>query len=208
MTMRRTEAMTIITRVLRQPVEGVPAADLIYGRALAHIEDPAPDGPKPWAMQVDMLALRIAAQLPLTDDTEQESPLARAEQESPLARAEDAKRARDLGRELGTLMEADHQLTSAPWHPVRPGDMVHIHYEQAGGTAAFGETYVIGDAGDGLLSMELVGHTLPGEQPAEGMVGCFAGVADDPLYEAWFEAGPHRLAIVRDGRVVHNGSAR
>lgn len=62
--MRRTEAMKIITRVLKQPVEGVAAADLIYGRALPHIEAPGPEAPQPWAMQVDMLALKIAAQLP------------------------------------------------------------------------------------------------------------------------------------------------
>ncbi|WP_190232705.1 hypothetical protein, partial [Streptomyces umbrinus] len=30
---------------------------------------------------------------------------------------------------------------------------------------------------------------------------------EEPLYEAWFEAGPQRLTIVRDGRVVHDGAA-
>jgi hypothetical protein len=130
---------------------------------------------------------------------------------SPRARAEDAKRARDLVGELGALTDADSRLTSAPWYPVRPGDLVHVHYEQAGAFPAFGETYIVGDAGDGLLGMQLLAHTLPAAvdpAEAEGMAGCFASEAsDDPLYEAWFEAGPQRLTIVRDGRPVHIGGA-
>lgn len=134
---------------------------------------------------------------------------------SPLAQAEDAKRARDLAGEVGALMAADQELTSAPWHPVRPGDLVHVAYEQVGEMQAFGETYIVREAIDeslrplnGLLSMEPLADTLPNSVEAEGMTGCFAVVADDPLYEAWFEAGPHRLTIVRDGRVVHGGGAR
>jgi len=135
-------------------------------------------------------------------------------QTSPLVQAQDAKRARDLGGEIGALTAADHELTSAPWYPVRPGDLIHVHYrrERAGQMPAFGETYIVGDAGDGLLSMQLLANTFPDSVDqflASGMVGCFAvEAADDPLYEAWFEAGPHRLAIVRDGRVVHDGGAR
>jgi len=194
--MRRTEALKIITRVLKQPVEGVAAADLIYGRALPHIEAPT-EAPEPWAMQVDVLALRIVAQLPLDDS-----------QESPLAQAEDAKRRRDIGGEIAALQAGHDLLTSAPWYPARPGDLVHVHYEQAGEMGAFGETYIVGDAGDGLLGMKLLAHTLPEASDAEGMAGCFATEAsDEPLYEAWFEAGPHRLTIVRDGRPVHVGGA-
>lgn len=198
--MHRTEALKIITRVLKQPVDDVAAADLIYGRALAHIEDPASDAPKPWAMQVDVLALRIAAQLPLTDDT----------QSSPLAQAEDAKRRRDLPGELGALMQAGNALESAPWYPCRRGDVVLVHYEAVSTFPAFGETYVVDDAGDGLLSMKLLAHSLPeGTEHAESMTGCFeAEAADCPVYELWFEAGPHRLTIVRDGRPVHLGGAR
>ncbi|MDX2700341.1 hypothetical protein [Streptomyces ipomoeae] len=202
-TLSRTEALKAITRVLKQPVDDVAAADLIYGRALAHIKDPQ-EAAKPWAMQVDVLALRIARALPLTDDSGQRS---------PLAQAEDAKRRRDLTGELGVLMSAGQALESAPWYPCRPGDLVHVHYEAVGDVPlvpAFGETYVIGDAGDGLLSMKFLAHSLPeGTEYAEGMVGCFAAeAADCPVYELWFEAGPHRLTIVRDGRVVHNGGAR
>ncbi|MFJ9381855.1 hypothetical protein [Streptomyces sp. NPDC101455] len=197
--MRRTEALKIITRVLKQPVEDVPAADLIYGRALAHIESPSPQAPQPWAMQVDVLALKIAAQLPLTHD----------EQLSPLAQAEDAKRARDLVGEVGILMSAGADLESAPWHPVRPGDLVHVHYETGGRSDAFGETYIVAAGQHGFLSMQLLAHTLPEGEDTAGLVGCFAVEDDpDPLMELWFEAGPHRLTIVRDGRPVHIGGAR
>ena len=194
--MRRTEALKAITRVLKQPVENVTAADLIYGRALAHIEDPAAQDIKPWAMQVDMLALKIAAQLPLDDDR------------SPLARAEDAKRARDIVGEVEALNSGYTALTKASWYPARPGDMVHVHYEQAGEMAAFGETYLVSAGSGGFLSMQLLAHTLPEDTEfLDGMVGCFA-VDDDPepLTELWMEAGPHRLTIVRDGRPVHIGS--
>jgi hypothetical protein len=200
--MRRTEALKIITRVLKQPVPDVPAADLIYGRALVPIESPSPEAaPQPWAMQADVLAMKIAAQLPLVDDSEQQS---------PLAQAEDAKRRRDIHGEIDALMRGGTDLAAAPWQPARLGDLVHIAYEQAGDFPAFGETYLVGDAGDGLLSLQLLAHTCPlMDDELQGSVGCFAVEAsDEPLYEAWFEAGPHRLTIVRDGRVVHHGGAR
>lgn len=137
---------------------------------------------------------------------------------SPLAQAGDAKRARDLGGELGALTAADHELTSPAWYPVRPGDLVHVHYghASAGQTPAFGETYIISHAGEpghavgGLLDMQLLAHTLPATvDDAEGLTGCFAvEAADDPLYELWFEVGAHLLTIVRDGCVVHNGGAK
>lgn len=197
--MRRTEAMKIISRVLRQPGKDMARADVIYGYPASFVQGAA-EGPKPWGMEVTMLALRIAAELPLTDEA--------AEQLSPLARAEDAKRRRDLGGELAALSQGGEQLTSAPWYPLRPGDLVHLAYEQAGSMAAFGETYLVGDAGDGLLSMKMLAHNAPGEDAA-GMVGCFAvESADCPVYELWFEAGPQRLTIVRDGCAVHVGGAR
>lgn len=265
--MRRTEALKIITRVLKQPVDDVPAADLIYGRALAHIEAPGPETPKPWAMQVDVLALRIAAQLDLDEAERGRSTAGRTmliacalrdlipgadpaclsvevketlsvtgcvsntwsgtpdglaeriaaavwgdagQEASPLAQAEDAKRARDLVGEVGILMSAGADLESAPWHPVRPGDLVHVHYETAGTAGTFGETYMVAAGQHGFLSMQLLAHTLPeGTEFLDGMVGNFAVEDDpDPLMELWFEAGPHRLTIVRDGRPVHIGGAR
>ncbi len=197
--MRRTEALKIITRVLRQPVDTVPTADLISGHPLAAFDPDATDRPKPWAMQVDVLALKIAAQLPLADDAEQ----------SPLARAEDAKRRRDLGAELAALQPGHADLTSAPWYPSRPGDVVHVHYEAGGLSDAFGETYRITAGADGFLSMQLLCHTLPDTEDLDGLVGCFAVEDDpDPLSDLWFEAGPHRLTIVRDGRPVHTWGVR
>ncbi|MDX2681073.1 hypothetical protein [Streptomyces soliscabiei] len=138
---------------------------------------------------------------------------ARTENVSPLAQAEDAKRRRDLGGELGALMQAGAALESAPWYPCRPGDLVHVHHPAVGDVPlvpAWGETYIVGDAGDGLMSLQLLAHTLPDTTPhADGMTGCYAAEgADEPIYEMWFEAGPHLLTIVRDGRPVHVGGAR
>lgn len=139
---------------------------------------------------------------------------------SPLAQADDAKRARDLGTEIDVLTTAHNRLTSAPWYPVRPDDLVHVHYEHesAGPIPAFGETYIVGSArepGDtapGLLSMVLLAHTLPDSTPEDdvkGWTGVYEAEAhDDPIYDLWFEAGPQRLTIVRDGRVVHDGGAK
>lgn len=199
--MRRSEALKIITRILRQPVDTVPTADLISGHPLASFDLDATDRPKPWAMHVDVLALKIAKQLPLADDSEQ----------SPLARAEDAKRARDLGGELAVLQQGHADLTAAPWYPARPGDVVHVAYEEVGTLRAASETYLVGDAGDGLMSLSMIACTFPGlsDKGASAVSGVFvAEAADDPLYELWFEAGPHRLTIIRDGRPVHIGGAR
>ncbi|MFF8034887.1 hypothetical protein [Streptomyces sp. NPDC016626] len=133
------------------------------------------------------------------------------EQQSPLERAETAKRRRDIVDEIDTLMTGHYQLTAAPWYPSRPGDLVHLAYEPAGNMAASSETYLVSDAGDGLMSLRLLSQTFPGlsDEEAAAMSGVFAAeAADDPLYELWFEAGPHRLTIVRDGQVVHDGPAR
>lgn len=134
---------------------------------------------------------------------------------SPLAQAADAP---DVVAEVEILNRAHAQLAAASWHPMRPGDLVHVHYEAGGEMPAFGETYIVDDAAEpsdtppGLMSMVLLAHTLPASTPeadVKGMTGHFeAEACDDPVYEAWFEAGPQRLTIVRDGRVVHNGGAR
>jgi hypothetical protein len=195
--MREVE-LGIITETLRQPVSYATPADIIYGQFYG---DSPEDVSTPWGMEVSMLARRIHTAL-------YGRPSATPDTRSPLAQAEDAKRARDLGGEIGALMAGDQALTSAPWYPARPGDLVHIHYEAAGQMAVFGETYIIGDAGDGLMGMQLLAHTLP-EGDEEDMAGSLTvEAADDPLYELWFEAGPQRLTIVRDGRVVHDGSRR
>ncbi|MGW0821786.1 hypothetical protein [Streptomyces sp. NPDC002845] len=103
----------------------------------------------------------------------------------------------------------DRDLTSAPWHPLRPGDVVHVHYPASTALPAHDETYLISDAGDGLMSMNLFATTHPASDAEGAFVGDFAVErTTDPLYGAWAEAGPERLTIVRDGRVVHNGGAR
>ncbi|MFJ5059052.1 hypothetical protein ACIP96_06485 [Streptomyces nigra] len=198
--MRRTEALKIITQVLKQPTGDRTPAAIVYGYPAAYFDGTEPR-PKPWGMQVDMLAMRIAAQLPLEYDAAQ----------SPLADAEDAKRRRDLTGEIGALMAGHDALTTASWYPAQPGDLVHVHYEAGGVEAeAFGETYLISAGEHGFLTMHLLAHTLPEDHPdAEGTVGCFAVDDDpDPLAELWMEAGPHRLTIVRHGRPVHTGGVR
>ncbi|MFI2437436.1 hypothetical protein [Streptomyces sp. NPDC018693] len=125
---------------------------------------------------------------------------------SPLAQAEDAKRRRDLAGELGALMQAGTALESAPWYPCRPGDLVHVHYEAVGDVPlipARGETYIVRDAGDGLMSMQLLADGSP--QDTEPVDFFVVEAADCPIYDLWMEAGPHRLTIVRDGLVVHDG---
>lgn len=202
--MRRIDSrLQTITETLRKPLPEVASADLITGQHVSRFDPSvnAGEAPAPWSMQVDMLARRIFTALYGRPQT--------GEQQSPLERAEDAKRARDLGAEIAALQQGHTDLTSAPWYPVRPGDLVHVHYEAGGMLDAFGETYRIAAGSDGFLSMQLLCHTLPDTEDPEGMVGCYAVDDDpDPLMELWFEAGPHRLTIVRDGQVVHDGGRR
>lgn len=133
---------------------------------------------------------------------------ATGEELSPVAQAEDAKRARDIDGEISALQRGHTALTSAPWYPSRPGDLVHVHYEAGGLSEAFGETYLVTLGKGGFLSMQLLCHSLPDGEDVQGMVGCFAADDDpDPLMELWMEAGPHRLTVIRDGRPVHTGGA-
>ncbi|WP_405930348.1 hypothetical protein [Streptomyces sp. NBC_00827] len=201
--MRRDVELQIITEALQKMGPHSPATR-IWGRAPGATSEQGAAG-NVWAGDVHDVAVHIATRL-------YGHPSATTAAASPRAQAEDAKRARDLVGEIGALMQGDEALTSAPWYPARRGDVVLVHYEQAGEFPAFGETYVVDDADGGLLGMRLLAHTLPDTMdPAEveGMAGCFAvESADCPLYEVWFEAGPQRLTIVRDGRVVHAGGAR
>jgi hypothetical protein len=123
---------------------------------------------------------------------------------SPLHAADNAKRARDLGGELGALQDGHAALTSAPWYPARPGDLVHVHYEGTPNSPAWGETYLVGQAEHGMLSLQPIASTLPDTEWSGA--GCYATEdSDDPLADMWMEAGPDRLTIVRDGRPVHIG---
>lgn len=193
--MRRSVELQIITEALSKVGPHTPATR-IWGRAPGSTAEQGADG-NVYAGDVHDIAVHIVTRLYGRPDTTPEA--------SPLAQAEDAKRARDLAGEAGALMAAERQLTSAPWHPLRPGDQVHVHYEATPTLPAHGETYIVSDAGGGLMSMQLLAHTHP-DPVAEG---AYVGeAADDPIYGAWFEAGPQRLTVVRDGRVVHNGGAR
>ncbi|NJP93949.1 hypothetical protein HCN51_31695 [Nonomuraea sp. FMUSA5-5] len=125
---------------------------------------------------------------------------------SPLEMAEQAKRQRDLVGELGALTSGYEALTSAPWYPAQAGDIVHVFYWGSFTEAipAQGETYVVehSEAEGGLVLRVL--------HADEHLVapGCFApGTVDDPLIEAWMEAGPAALTIVRAGRVIHGTGA-
>jgi len=67
---------------------------------------------------------------------------------SPLELADDAKRARELGRELDVLTAAGHDLEAQPWYPLRPGDVVLTYMPDsslAGGPLS--ETYLAVDDG-------------------------------------------------------------
>lgn len=128
---------------------------------------------------------------------------------SPLVQAADSKRARGLPGEIGALVDGDARLHAAPWYPLRPGDLVHIAMEQVGDIAPWGETYVIGDGTEpGQLWMRLLHHTPTGDPDLSGLAGAYTGCSDEPLYEAWVEAGPQRITVIRDGAVIPNQAAR
>jgi hypothetical protein len=196
--MRRDPRLEIITEALQQLIPGATPAFL-----RVEVTETLPGAGEPrhtWTGTPAAVADRIFTRLYGRPGT--------PEQLSPLAQAEDAKRRRDIVGEVGALMAAGADLESAPWYPVRPGDLVHVHYEAGGLSDAFGETYLVAAGAAGFLSMQLLAHTLPETEDTAGLVGCFA-VEDDPapLMELWFEAGPHRLTIIRDGRPVHIGGA-
>lgn len=195
--MRRDVRLEIITEAIERLIPGATPAFLTV-----EVTETLPatgEQTNTWSGRPDGLAEHIFTRLYGRPGT--------PEQLSPLAQAEDAKRRRDLVGELGALTSAGRELESAPWYPLRSGDLVLVHYEATPTLPAYGETYVIGDVGGGLKSMQLISHTYDGE--LDGMVGhCAVEAADCPIYEAWFEAGPHRLTIVRDGQVVHDGGRR
>ncbi|MGC5009784.1 hypothetical protein ACLQ2R_03360 [Streptosporangium sp. DT93] len=191
--MRPDPRLTIITEALRQPLPEVTQADMIYGYSATYFAPDAAQRPTPWGMQVDMLAHLIHTRLYGRPSS--------TEQASPLAQAEDAKRRRDLGGELDALAAGQASLQNAPWYPLQPGDVVHVSYAAINDVvSAFGETYLI-EAGscDGFLNMRLLARSGDFDPGAD------LTVADDPdpLFDVWFEAGPHTLTIVRHGHVVH-----
>lgn len=103
-------------------------------------------------------------------------------------------------------------LTAAPWYPARPGDILHVHLEAAGALPDLGETYIVEPAAaapPGMLQLRLLAAADSHGTDLSTYEGPFAGAPDsDPLAVAWMEAGPHRLTVVRHGRVVHQGGVR
>ncbi|EPD63147.1 hypothetical protein [Streptomyces sp. HGB0020] len=199
--MRRDSRLKTITEALQTGPGTNRRAVRIWGRASFAVEDDGGVG-NVWTADVHDLAVHVYTRLYGRPDTTPEK--------SPVAQAEDAKRRRDLAGEIDVLMSASADLESAPWHPARPGDIVHLHYEAAGSEAAMGETYLV-ERGehDGFFNLRLLAQSHPQGEKFEGSAGVFA--CEDrlnPLAEMWMEAGPHRLTIVRDGRVVYNGGAR
>lgn len=197
---RRSARLGIITEALQSLIPGATPAFLSV-----EVTETLPgtgERTNTWTGRVDAVAERVFTAL-------YGRPGGQAEDEqavSPLQQAEDAKRARDLGGELGALLEGGRSLESAPWYPAQAGDIIHVHYEQAGTIPPCGETYLVQPGDGGLFRLSLLSHshTEDSDEP-----GPFESVAtDDPLFELWFEAGAHRLTIVRHGRVVHNGGAR
>ncbi|WP_281155146.1 hypothetical protein [Streptomyces sp. HYC2] len=196
--MRRDSRLTTITEALQKMGPHASAVRL-WGRAPGATGEDGASG-NVWAADVHDVARHVYTRLYGRPDT---TPTA-----SPLAQADDAKRRRDIAGEVGALVAAGDDLTSAPWYPVRPGDLVHVHYEAGGEVPAFGETYIVDAEDGGLMGMRLLANTLP-DAPDEGEADWFAAKSsDDPIFELWFEAGPHRITIVRDGQVVHDGGHR
>lgn len=198
-THQTTPLMAAIKAALAQPDAHVQPAAVIVGHRAA--DDPAATGDPVWTVPVQMLA-HVVHQRLLDHD-----PAAAPAAMSPVEEAAAAKRARNLVGEINTLLRADRAYTGASWYPPRPGDVVHLHLEQAGDLAASGETYLISahpgpqpEAAPPLLDMRRIAH---GENTGDGDFATTG--SDDPLYELWFEAGPQRITLVRDGRVVHAG---
>ena len=121
---------------------------------------------------------------------------------------------------LGTLSDAQRNqlearcnvigdISNTAKFPLAAQNFCHSYLTVAWGA---GQALPAAAAGsnNGFLNMQLLAHTLPEDTEfLDGMVGCFAVEDDpDPLMELWFEAGPHRLTIVRDGRPVHVGGVR
>lgn len=119
--------------------------------------------------------------------------------ESPLVRAERAKRNRDILGEVGALMDGENALRTAPWYPLQTGDILHVHYEATPNVPEVGEAYLVeqGDGDDPTLRL-LAAH------PADE-AGCPGVFAPHGFWDMWFEAGAHRITLVRTGRVLHDG---
>jgi hypothetical protein len=191
--MHRTAQLDTITRIITSRIPGAQPADV-----RVHITESLAEGSShSWEGTPRGLAGIIYAAMSGSIATLPDS---------PLAQAQNAKRSRDLAGEVGALMAGMDALEAAPWYPSRPGDLVHIGYSASGIFEAYGETYVIEqEDGSAFLNMRLLHHSAALGPEFESMVGCYAVEgADQPLAEPWFEAGPARITVVRDGSVIPN----
>jgi hypothetical protein len=130
--------------------------------------------------------------------------------ESPLARAGRAKRNRDILGELDALMDGEKALRAAPWYPLQTGDILHVHYEGTPG-GHYGAEPVMPEVGEAYLVEQENGDDpilrLLGAHPAD-IIGCTGASAPHGFFDMWFEAGAHRITVVRAGRVLHDGPSR
>lgn len=175
--------------------------------AWAH-EQPAPKPSwlLPWEAlddgqrEVDM---RIGEALHETGRRAQDKQSNPLKQVSPADQMEEAHQRRDFFGVIEAGNAGYRALKSAPWYPAQAGDILHIHFEATTNVAESGETYIVEHSDDeGGLVLRLLHHDADMLGP-----GAYApGVVDDPFMDLWMEAGPHRLAIVRNGSVVHGGA--
>lgn len=193
----RDPRLGIIERALRELLPDVPP----MAQRVAVFEDVAnPDEDEAvhmWRGTVEGAAEHIHTRLYGAGQPAAATPPA-----SPLQQAQQAKQRRDIGGEIGALMSGDQALREAPWYPAQAGDLLIVHHEASDRTVATGDSYVVVKDDIGDLVLEHLRYSGP-----EGTTGGWyaPGMADEPFYEAWFEAGPASLVIVRDGRVVHDG---
>jgi hypothetical protein len=199
--------LDIIKRSLEGLIPGAAPADLMVKVTETLHDDPnGVQGFHTWEGHPAAVAERIFSALYGLPHTGQ-APA------SPVEQAAAAKSARDLDGEIGALMAAADDLAGQAWYPPRPGDLVHLAYDSSYGlTSPHGETYAITHAPharathpqDEFMDMSLLYSTYPDSSFA----GCYAVACDpDPLMEMWMKAGAHRITVVRDGVVVHNGPA-
>jgi hypothetical protein len=116
---------------------------------------------------------------------------------SPLAAAEDAKRRRDIGGEIGALIAGGDDLARQPWAPLRPGDVVLCYLP---GAPAYGQTFLAVDD-----ETDVDGHAMMREV---SRIDEFAQPDLIEFYALWFEAGAHKLTVIRAGAVVFGTPAR
>ena len=199
--------LDIIKRSLEGLIPGAAPADLMVKVTETLHDDPnGVQGCHTWEGQPAAVAERVFTAL-------YGRPRPVQEPASPVEQAWVAKSARDIHGEIAAVMDGAAALEQQPWYPLGPGDLVHLAYDglvtNAGypDIAAHGETYAVTRAAampEGYLDMTLIHSSYPGST----FTGCYsASATDHPLMEMWMEAGGHRITVMRDGVVVHNGPA-